>query len=149
MKKDHNQILCGDCADVLRKLPSDSVDLVLTSPPYFQQRDYAGGNCIGNEKTVDVYVDNVDSVFGECVRVCFAVLRRDRRFPRRCPKFQDELLNRVAKNTPVPVMARGMIENILSPAKLDDIFQHHVRTQRQRTILFSFLVELMLLVPNH
>ena len=56
--------------------------------------------------------------------------------------FQDELLNRIAKNAPVTVMARGMLENILSPAKLDDIFQCHVRTQRQRNILSSFLVEL-------
>ena len=60
--------------------------------------------------------------------------------------FQNELLNRLAKNATVTVMARGMLENILSPAKLDAIFQRHVRTQRQRTLLFSFVVELMLLV---
>ena len=60
--------------------------------------------------------------------------------------FQNELLNRLAKNATVTVMARGMLENILSPAKLDAIFQRHFRTQRQRQILFSFVVELMLLV---
>ena len=63
-----NQILCGDCNKVLRTLPSDSVDLVITSPPYFQQREYAGGG-IGNEKTVEEYIDNVVSVFQECVRI--------------------------------------------------------------------------------
>lgn len=64
-----NQLICGDCCEILSELPSDSVDLVLTSPPYFQQRDYACGNCIGNEKSVETYINNVVSVFQECVRV--------------------------------------------------------------------------------
>jgi len=65
----HNNIICGDCIGVLRNLPSDSVDLVVTSPPYFQQREYAGGDGIGNEKTVEKYIDNIVAVFQECVRV--------------------------------------------------------------------------------
>ena len=64
-----NLILCGNCSEELRSLPPDSVDLVLTSPPYFQQREYAGGDCIGNEKTVEEYIENIVSVFQECVRV--------------------------------------------------------------------------------
>ena len=54
--KDHlNKIHCGDCNEILQKLPDNSIDLVITSPPYFQQRDYGGGG-IGNEKTVEEYV---------------------------------------------------------------------------------------------
>jgi DNA modification methylase len=39
----------GDCLEVLRQLPNDSVDCCTTSPPYFQLRDYStatweGGN---------------------------------------------------------------------------------------------------------
>ena len=64
-----NLILCGNCNEELRTLPSDSVDLVLTSPPYFQQREYAGGDGIGNERTLDEYIDNIVSVFQECVRI--------------------------------------------------------------------------------
>lgn len=30
----------GDCVEVMRRMPSDSVDLVITSPPYADQRDY-------------------------------------------------------------------------------------------------------------
>ena len=60
--------------------------------------------------------------------------------------FQNEFLNRLAQNAPVTVMAKAMLENILNPAKLDDIFQRHFRFQRERKILFSFVVELMLLV---
>jgi site-specific DNA-methyltransferase (adenine-specific) len=65
----NNNILCGDCGEILRDLPSNSVDLVITSPPYFQQREYGNGNGIGNEKTVDDYVQKIVSVFRQCVRV--------------------------------------------------------------------------------
>lgn len=60
--------------------------------------------------------------------------------------FQNELLARIAKNAPITVMARAMLENILSPDKLEAISQKNVRTQRQRHITFSLIVELMLLV---
>ena len=29
-----DQIICGDCLDVMQKLPSESIDLIITSPPY-------------------------------------------------------------------------------------------------------------------
>jgi site-specific DNA-methyltransferase (adenine-specific) len=64
-----NQIICGDCAELLRKLPNDSVDLTITSPPYFQQREYIGRAGIGNEKNVEEYVANLVQIFRECVRV--------------------------------------------------------------------------------
>lgn len=37
-----NNIFCGDAVDVLKKIPSDSVDLVVTSPPYDDIRTYNG-----------------------------------------------------------------------------------------------------------
>jgi DNA modification methylase len=37
-----NKILCGDCVEVLKSIPSNSVDLVVTSPPYDSIRDYRG-----------------------------------------------------------------------------------------------------------
>ncbi|HRR87619.1 MAG TPA: site-specific DNA-methyltransferase [Phycisphaerae bacterium] len=33
-----NQVLQGDCGEVLKKLPDDTVDLIFTSPPYADQR---------------------------------------------------------------------------------------------------------------
>jgi DNA modification methylase len=33
-----NQIICGDCEEVLRKLPDNCIDLIFTSPPYADQR---------------------------------------------------------------------------------------------------------------
>lgn len=62
-----NQIVCGDCVQRLSELPNDSVDLVVTSPPYYKQRDYGGG--IGNEATPQAYLEALLSIFSECVRV--------------------------------------------------------------------------------
>ncbi len=35
-----NRITCGDCGEVLQKLDAESIDLILTSPPYADQRRY-------------------------------------------------------------------------------------------------------------
>jgi site-specific DNA-methyltransferase (adenine-specific) len=63
-----DKIICGDSASVLKEFPANSVNMVITSPPYFQQREYAGGE-IGGEHSVDRYVDAMIEVFHECVRV--------------------------------------------------------------------------------
>lgn len=62
-----NTITCGDCLDLIRTIPDESVNLVITSPPYFHQRDYGGG--IGIEATVETYIANLMQVMNECVRV--------------------------------------------------------------------------------
>ena len=63
-----NKIHKGDALNVLRQMPNAAVDLVVTSPPYFQQRDY-GGIGIGNETTVEEYIKNLMLIFEQCVRV--------------------------------------------------------------------------------
>ena len=62
-----DQILCGDNLELMRQLPDHSVQLVITSPPYFQQRDYGAG--MGNEARLEEYLRNLLSLFRECVRV--------------------------------------------------------------------------------
>lgn len=62
-----DSILCGDCYQVIQSIPDASVNLVITSPPYFQQRDYGGG--IGNEASLEDYLENLLAIFGECIRV--------------------------------------------------------------------------------
>jgi site-specific DNA-methyltransferase (adenine-specific)/site-specific DNA-methyltransferase (cytosine-N4-specific) len=47
-----NQIIQGDCEEVLRKIPDNSIDLIFTSPPYADQRK----NTYGGVKPDD-YVD--------------------------------------------------------------------------------------------
>jgi site-specific DNA-methyltransferase (adenine-specific) len=71
-EENSDKLYCGDCLEILPSLPPNSIDLVITSPPYFQQREYGenGNNIgIGNEKTVEVYIENLLKVFRECVRV--------------------------------------------------------------------------------
>jgi len=37
-----NKIICGDAVEIMKKIPSNSVDIVVTSPPYDSVRDYKG-----------------------------------------------------------------------------------------------------------
>ena len=63
-----NTLIQGDCLDVLKSIQNESVDLVITSPPYYKQREY-GGSGIGNEDSIDTYLNNLIAVFNECVRI--------------------------------------------------------------------------------
>jgi len=63
-----NKIVCGDSLLLLQEIPDKSIHLVITSPPYFQQRDYDGLG-IGNENKVEEYIDNLLKIFNECVRI--------------------------------------------------------------------------------
>jgi len=65
-----NKIISGDSLSVLKTIKNNMFDLVITSPPYFRQRDYGNGDSgIGNEKTEKEYLENLLNIFGECVRV--------------------------------------------------------------------------------
>lgn len=64
-----NEVLIGDATEQLRRLPSASVDMVLTSPPYFRLRDYAVAGQIGSEQAVDEWVERLTRVAVEVGRV--------------------------------------------------------------------------------
>jgi len=63
-----NRIICGDCREILPKLPDNSIDLVITSPPYFQQREYGSGG-LGEEPDPETYIVNLVGILRECFRV--------------------------------------------------------------------------------
>jgi DNA modification methylase len=63
------EILVGDCREVLRTLPPDSVQCVVTSPPYFGLRDYGHPDQIGLEQTPAEYVAKLVDVFRQVRRV--------------------------------------------------------------------------------
>jgi site-specific DNA-methyltransferase (adenine-specific) len=44
-----NQVICGDCLDMLRKMPTASVDMVLTDPPYAVRYTDRSGRTIAND----------------------------------------------------------------------------------------------------
>jgi len=56
-----------DCLNVLKNMKDESVNCVITSPPYFQLRDYKSS--LGNEDTVDEYIDNLIKIFNQVYRV--------------------------------------------------------------------------------
>jgi len=68
-----NTIYHGNCKDVLKELDSDSVNCVVTSPPYWGLRDYGVDDQIGLEKTPEEYVQKLVDIFREVKRV----LRKD------------------------------------------------------------------------
>jgi DNA modification methylase len=64
-----NQIHCGDAAEVLRRLPADSVDCIVTSPPYYGLRNYGVDGQIGLETSPEQFIARLLDVFRECRRV--------------------------------------------------------------------------------
>ncbi len=64
-----NQILVGDVRERLDDLPADSIDCVVTSPPYFQLRDYGTDEQIGLESHVDEWVEELRLVMRSLRRV--------------------------------------------------------------------------------
>lgn len=62
-------ILHGDALARIQDLPSDFVDIVVTSPPYYRQREYRGENEVGQEMTPEKYVQRLVEIFGEVRRV--------------------------------------------------------------------------------
>ena len=63
------EIKTGDVMEGLAKLASDSVHCVVTSPPYWRQRDYGCDGQIGLEETLGEYIENLVVVFREVRRV--------------------------------------------------------------------------------
>jgi len=64
-----NQIVCGDALDVLRKLPANSVHCIVSSPPYYMQKDYGVRGQIGLEQTIDEYISKLVLIFSEARRI--------------------------------------------------------------------------------
>lgn len=62
-------ILTGDALEQLRHLPPESVHTCVTSPPYYNLRDYGAAGQVGNEASVEEYLQSLVSVFREVRRV--------------------------------------------------------------------------------
>lgn len=63
------QILQGDAVELLERLPTGSIDCVVTSPPYFRLRNYGHDGQLGLESHVDEWVDALRAVLREAARV--------------------------------------------------------------------------------
>lgn len=64
-----NRFICADAVDALRILSDNSVDMCVSSPPYYGLRDYGVDGQIGRENTPAEYIDKLVTVFREVRRV--------------------------------------------------------------------------------
>jgi len=62
-------ILQGDALETLKTLEINSVDCIITSPPYWGLRDYGIDGQLGLEKTPEEFIAGMVAVFEECRRV--------------------------------------------------------------------------------
>ena len=68
-EREEVRILTGDVREVLASLPSNSVQCVVTSPPYWGVRDYGVAGQIGAEPVLQDYVQALTKIFREVRRV--------------------------------------------------------------------------------
>lgn len=66
--KTHHKIINGDSRQ-MTELTDRSVHLIITSPPYWQLKDYGTENQIGFHDSYESYINNLNLVWKECYRV--------------------------------------------------------------------------------
>ena len=63
------QVIFDDALSALKKLPDKTADMCVTSPPYYNLRDYGMDGQIGTENTPESYINRLVNVFHEVKRV--------------------------------------------------------------------------------
>ena len=53
----------GDCLDILKDIPDNSIDTLVTSPPYYNAREYS------QYESVDAYMQQMKNIFAEVFRI--------------------------------------------------------------------------------
>jgi len=66
--KTYHKIIIGD-SRWMKEVEDESVHLIITSPPYWQLKDYGNGKQIGFNDTYEEYINNLNLVWNECHRV--------------------------------------------------------------------------------
>lgn len=66
--KTWHKIIIGD-SRWMKEISDESVHLIITSPPYWQLKDYGNGKQIGFNDSYEDYVNNLNLVWNECHRV--------------------------------------------------------------------------------
>ncbi len=122
-------ILQGDVREVLKTLPDNHFDCIVTSPPYFGLRDYGVEGQIGLEPTLNEYLDIMVDVLVQTAKVDMVELPKKiiyRPMPRihRQPKpeycrlvyvkimcqFLQEFLTHSEEPEPLPWLAENLEE---------------------------------------
>ena len=64
-------LLIGDVRNKIKEIESESVQAIITSPPYWGLRDYGKDDQIGQEETPDEFVEQMVLLCKEFKRVFF------------------------------------------------------------------------------
>lgn len=64
-----NQILVGDSLTLMQSLPDQSVNMIMTSSPYYGKRDYDHPGQLGQEATSEEFIEKLVAIFHESQRV--------------------------------------------------------------------------------
>ena len=59
----------GDALTVMRAMQAESIDCIVTSPPYYRLRDYGCEGQLGLEESPEEYIDKLREIFAEARRV--------------------------------------------------------------------------------
>jgi site-specific DNA-methyltransferase (adenine-specific) len=65
----NGHILVGDVLEKFKDIPDESIDVVITSPPYWGLRNYGVEGQMGLEQDFNEYLDKLDLIMDECYRV--------------------------------------------------------------------------------
>jgi len=63
------KVIQGDCLSVMKEIPDESIDMCITSPPYWALRDYGIDGQLGLELTFIEYITKLCGIFDEVKRV--------------------------------------------------------------------------------
>ena len=119
------QLYHGNNIDVLKQMESESVDCVVTSPPYWGLRDYGTSDQLGLEPTPEEYVTNLVKVFQEVHRVLkpsgTVWLNLGDSYYNYRPGGTSQAKQSVAKNNGAVVNHSGKRNNIIEGLKEKDL----------------------------
>lgn len=68
MLSTEHTLVTGDSRN-MRLMPDKSVELIITSPPYWQLKDYGNDEQIGFNESYETYINNLNLVWSECNRI--------------------------------------------------------------------------------
>lgn len=57
-----NQIICGDCLEVMREFPDKSIDVCITDPPYGIGKEFANDD-LDEDKLLDLWHDSLSMIY--------------------------------------------------------------------------------------
>ncbi|MEO0126323.1 MAG: site-specific DNA-methyltransferase [candidate division WOR-3 bacterium] len=64
-----NKVIQGDALEVMKQIPDESIDMAITSPPYYGLRDYGIKGQLGLENNPQEHIDKLIAVFRELKRI--------------------------------------------------------------------------------